>query len=75
MLWLINFFKSIADLVVTLVSMVINTLVSIVELVLMIPSYVTYIVKLINSLPNFVYVFIVIIPAIMVIWTFKRLTE
>lgn len=70
--WLIDFFRSIGDIIVTLITLVIQTFTSIIQLIGLIPSYISYLAHWFALIPNFLFPFIIIIPTILIIWFLKK---
>lgn len=72
MTWLINFFKSIGTLIVSVFTFIIDGIISVIKLIVMIPEYVGYLTQMINILPTWIIVFLIGIVTISVIWTIRK---
>ena len=72
MSWLIDFFKSIGSLILTVFVLIVQTFTSMFQLIQLIPSYLTYVTNWLSSLPDFIFVFAVVIPLICIIWGIKK---
>lgn len=75
MSWLIDFFKSIGTLIVTVVSLLVHTLTSVFNLIAQLPSYLEYVLNWLACLPDFLFVFVVVIPMICIIWGLKKVVS
>lgn len=72
MSWLIDFFKSIGDLIVSFFSFLIDGITSIIKLIVMIPEYVSYVSQMFQVMPTWIIAFMVGILTISVIWTIRK---
>ena len=72
MSWLIDFFKSIGDLIVSFFNFLIDGITSIIKLIVMIPEYVSYISQMFQVMPYWIIAFMVGILTISVIWTIRK---
>ena len=72
MTWLINFFKSIASLIVSLVTLIIDAIKGGVQIVIMIPQYITYAADTISMLPSWISIFCIGIIAIAAVWAIRK---
>lgn len=72
MSWLIDFFKSIGSIIISLVQLLIDAIKSIIMLITMIPEYITYLGNMIQILPAWIIVFLTGIVTITVIWTIRK---
>lgn len=72
MSWLIDFFKSIGSLIISVFNFIIDGFVSVIKLILMIPEYVGYLTQMIQVLPVWIIAFLVGIITITVIWTIRK---
>ena len=72
MSWLIDFFKSIGTLIISVFNFIIDGFVSVIKLIVMIPEYVSYLTQMIQVLPYWIIAFLVGIITITVIWTIRK---
>ena len=72
MTWIINFFKSIASLVVSLVTLVIDAIKGGIQIIMMLPDYINYAADTIAMLPSWLSVFCIGIIAIAAIWAIRK---
>lgn len=70
--WLIDFFESIGNLIVALITMIVDTITSLFQLITLIPEYITYIGNWFTTLPNFMFAFMILIPSILFIWMIRK---
>lgn len=66
---------AIINFIITFVTMAIHTLTSIFRLIALIPSYLNYLLEWLNVLPDFLFVFIVVIPIGVTIWSIKKAVQ
>lgn len=72
MSWLIDFFKSLGQLITSGIQFLIDGVKSIIMLITMIPEYVGYVANMISILPAWLIVFLGGLTAITIIWTIRR---
>lgn len=70
--WIKDFFTGIWQVVNSILTFLINGIMSIFKLILMLPEYMTYLANMISILPVWIIAFLVGIVAITVIWTVRK---
>lgn len=72
MTWLINFFKSIGSLIVSLVTLVIDIAKGGIQLVKMLPDFLGYVADLYSILPSWITVFCLGVVSVWAIWALRK---
>lgn len=72
MTWIINFFKSIGSLIISVVTLLIDAIKGGIQIIMMLPEYINYASETIAILPSWISIFCIGIIAIAAIWAIRK---
>lgn len=73
MSWIFDFFTSVGEIIVSLITFLVDSIISLFQLILLLPRYLTYLFDIFNLLPAFVLPFALMSLTILIIWLVKEI--
>lgn len=72
MTWIINYFKSLGNLIVSIVTMLMDIVKGGIQLIKMLPEYLNYIAEMYSILPAWITIFCLGVISIWAIWALRK---